>query len=160
LPEEPARPGPRRFYRRIKDNQWQDESRQMPQDTAFHRGKDEDGLSVFDAAVATPRDVLEDQINIWREIAQDPIKSEKDHRWANRKLEQCDNSVEGLLSQGWGVAEITESLFWRCGFEPSAKIDPNGHLEILGTKAAFEEQSLEIIDDPDCRVLSDEECTH
>ena len=54
--------------------------------------------------------------------------------------------------------EVTEALFRRCGFQPSAEIDPNGHLEILGNKEAFEEQSLEIIDDPECRILSEEEC--
>ncbi|GEM_PF-2729558 len=116
------------------------------------------GLSVFDADIATPRAVLEDQLNIWTVIAQDPNKPEKDHRWANKKLEQCDSSVEGMLAQGWGVAEVTEGLFRRCNVEPAVEIDPNGHLEILGTKEAFEEQSLEIIDDPECRVLTDDEC--
>ena len=130
----------------------------MPQDTAFHLREGEAGLSVFDAGLATPRSVLEDQLNIWRGIAEDVTKSEKDHRWANKKLEQCGSSVEVLLSQGWGVAEVTEALFVRCGLQPSVEIDPSGHLEIIGTEGAFQEQSLEIIDDPECRVLSDEEC--
>ena len=158
MPEEPARPGTRRFYRRIRNDQWQDETRQSLQDTAFHVKDDVEGLSVFDADLATPRAVLEDQLAIWRAIAQDAGKSDKDHKWANKKLEQHGNSVEGLLEKGWGVAEVTESLFRRCGFQPSAQIDPNGHLVFEGTEAAFEEQSLEIVADPDCRVLSEAEC--
>ncbi len=158
MPEEEARPGNRRFYRRIRNDQWQDKAQRTLLDTAFHTREGEAGLSVFDADIATPEAVLENQLVIWREIAQDPAKSEKDHKWAAKKLESCGNSVAGLLAQGWGVAEVPEELFRRCGLEPSADIDSNGHLEILGSQEQFEEQSLEIIDDAKCRVLPDDEC--
>jgi hypothetical protein len=158
LPEEQARFGNRRFYRRITDKQWQDADRQAIQDTAFHLKADENGLSVFDADLATPRAALENQLDIWRGIAADAGRLEKDRKWAGRKLEQCGDSVEGLVAAGFGIAEVTETLFRRYGFVPSLEIEANGHLEILGTKEAFEEQSLEIIDDPDCRILSPEEC--
>jgi len=149
----------RRFYRRIGYDQWQDKAQRTIIGRVFEIKVGESGLSVFDADKARPRVVLEDLLNQWREVAEDASLPLDKQKWARRKLEQSSHSVEGLLTIGWGVAEVTEALFRRCGFEPSAKIDPNGHLEILGTKEAFEEQSLEIIDnEAECRVLSDEEC--
>lgn len=158
MPEEPAQPGNRRFYRRIKNDQWQDAARQDLQDTAFHVRDDTEGLSVFDASVASPRAVLEHLLMQWQGTAADVSLSLDKQKWAHRKLDQCGASVAGLLEQGWGVAEVTEQLFLRCGLEPSDQVDADGHLVIEGTEADFEEQSLEIIDDPDCRILSVDEC--
>ena len=158
MPEEEARPGNRRFYRRIRNDQWQDKAARTLQDIVFHVRNDVEGLSVFDAAIARPRTVLEHLLAEWSKTAEDVSLPLDKQKWARRKLNQCGNSVEGLLAQGWGVAEVPEELFLRCGLEPSVKMDPNGHLEILGTQEQFEEQSLEIIDDDECRVLSDDEC--
>ena len=155
MPDEPVQPGNRRFYRRIKSDQWQDETRQALQDTVFSLREGEAGLSVFDTAEASPRAVLEYLLQEWDAIA---LKSERDARWAAKQRAIHGETVEGLLESGWGVAEVSEALFLRSGFQPSPYTERNGHLEILGMKEAFEEKSLDIIDDPECRILSVEEC--
>lgn len=155
MPEQQPLPEKRRFYRRVRSDQWQEADRQTLQDTVFHIKAGEQGLSVFDAAFAPPRAVLEHLLQEWVQIA---ARSEKDQRWVTKQWEKHGISVEALVASGWGVAAVPEDVFLRCGFQPSLQIDPNGHLEILGTKAAFEEQSLEIIDDPECRILPEEEC--
>ena len=155
MPEEQATPGGRRFYRRIRSNQWQDKAGRIIQDIVFHVRDDTEGLSVFDAAIAAPRAVLQHLLNEWDKIAD---KSEKDRKWVVKQWEIHGASVEALVNSGWGVAEVPEALFLRCGFRPSAQVDPDGHLVFEGTVADFQEQSLEIIDDPMCRVLSNDEC--
>ena len=155
MPEEEARPGNRRFYRRIRNDQWQDKAQRTLLDIAFHTRENEPGLSVFDAAIARPRAVLQHLLNEWDKIAS---KSASDQKWVSKQWVKHGDSVEALLASGWAVAEVTEALFLRCGLQPSDQTDPDGHLEILGTQEQFEEQSLEIIDDDECRVLSDDEC--
>lgn len=155
MPEEQALPGNRRFYRRIRNDQWQDKAGRTIQDTVFHVRDDTEGLSVFDASIAAPRAVLQHLLNEWDKIAG---RSEKDRNWVGRQWEKHGDSVETLVANGWGVVEVPESLFVRCGFRPSAQVDPDGHLVFEGTVAAYQEQSLEIIDNPACRVLSNDEC--
>lgn len=155
MPEDQPPQEKRRFYRRVRNDQWQQEDQQTLKDTVFYIKGSELGLSVFDAAFAVPRTVLEHLLQEWDQIA---ARSEKDQRWVAKQWEKHGKSVEALVASGWGVTVVTEDLFVRCGFQPSSQIDPNGHLEILGTKEAFEEQSLEIIDDPECWILSEEEC--
>ena len=148
-------PGDRRFYRRIRNDQWQDKAGRTIQDTVFHVRDDTEGLSVFDATIARPHAVLQHLLNEWDKIAD---RSEKDRKWVGRQWAKHGDSVETLVTSGWGVAEVPESLFMRCGFQPSAQIDPDGHLVFEGTEADFQEQSLEIVVDLACRVLSDDEC--
>lgn len=156
----------RRLFRRIAYNKWEqpesdDLERSLPKKPvpqAFELKPEEPGLSVFDADIASARQVLQHQLNTWlrNEISEDASRKKS----AKNNLKKCDRSVEGMVEWGWGIVEISEEDFVRLGFheftEPEIDENIEGHIEVLGTIETFQEQGPSLVEAS--RTLEDTDC--
>jgi hypothetical protein len=134
LPDEAIVKTGRLFYRRIKPDWWEDYADRRLLEVAFHISERETGLSVFDAAYATPDSTLEHQLNLWRVIA---ARDEKGAKYAAPKLAKCNDCVDGMKQARWGVVAVYEAEFIRLSLDTSGHIDAHGHLIIPGVPDTF-----------------------
>ncbi|MGO8673275.1 MAG: hypothetical protein ACLQVD_18185 [Capsulimonadaceae bacterium] len=141
------------LYRRIRPEFW-NERHVSIHDTAFQLRPGESGLSLYDSMVVEkPRNVIQAQVDLWKnQLNRD---HEDTRRYATKKLKQYGSTVEELIDNGWGVAEIPFQSFQIPGFTIS-EAEPDGHVNVCSTRELFETYALDFM--LAARICTRQEC--
>ncbi len=115
------------LYRRMLPSQF-DKRQGQPKSILFQLRENEDGLSVFDSNVKSPREVLQLYIDN-NNLAL--INGDETAQLAARKRLTEYPDVEAMVDKGWMIVKIPKSAVTDLGLILS-EVDENGHVLILG----------------------------
>lgn len=129
----------RYVYRRVPDGLWR-KGRTGPKPEAFVPRPGQT-MSVFDATMTTARQVLQHQIDTWRNLLGSPDADQRAR--AEKWLARTNGTVEGLVRCGWGVVRLPVSALMTRGFVLSAP-EPNGHQNVTGDYELYDQELSEL----------------
>lgn len=111
-------------------------------------------MSVFASDIASPRLVLQDQLECWRRTAETHEEPGRRKRAAKELMNTP--TVEALVESGWGVVVLTEEQITSLECTLENLDTETGHLEVCGDEGIFDGNGAKW--SMTCRALTEAEC--